>query len=400
MALTSTLFVTGQPKPNHPAAGKAGFAPQLTVGHHWPGLLEPGRSASMFWKTPLLLVAILTLLGKEAHATTYWVPRCGSPVLVGDKLVFAEPGREPHRLICIGKKDGKKVWETTDVHNLLRVWFAVSNQCIVTVGNDVEKCDPATGQLALLHRTGYEGAVWLRNLQDGNLLVGGETNNVDYLACLDSRFWQRVWERPRITRTVALGQDALLCGEASRKTATNGSYSPIGERWVALSKQDGKLLWSCPPFANATAISNYFLAYLKDTITCLNQRDGETVKEFRIQQQPYAQASLTSKDQQLLVRTFQSEFDTNYHPKYVFFSLAVPGLQWRKLTEIEWNSALEAENDVRDDDYAYSASIAPQWDITSITRTETKTGKREDLYQEGVPPALRPHPLPPTPADE
>jgi hypothetical protein len=25
---------------NHPAAGKAGIAPQLTIGHHWPGLPE------------------------------------------------------------------------------------------------------------------------------------------------------------------------------------------------------------------------------------------------------------------------------------------------------------------------------------------------------------------------
>ena len=29
--------------PNHPAAGKAGIAPQLTIGSHWPGLPEPER---------------------------------------------------------------------------------------------------------------------------------------------------------------------------------------------------------------------------------------------------------------------------------------------------------------------------------------------------------------------
>ena len=29
---------------NKPAAGKAGLARQLTVGHHCPGLPEPGRS--------------------------------------------------------------------------------------------------------------------------------------------------------------------------------------------------------------------------------------------------------------------------------------------------------------------------------------------------------------------
>ena len=31
---------------NHPAPGKAGIASRLAIGHHWPGLPEPGRSAS------------------------------------------------------------------------------------------------------------------------------------------------------------------------------------------------------------------------------------------------------------------------------------------------------------------------------------------------------------------
>ena len=30
--------------PNHPAAGKAGIASRLAIGHHCPGLPEPGRS--------------------------------------------------------------------------------------------------------------------------------------------------------------------------------------------------------------------------------------------------------------------------------------------------------------------------------------------------------------------
>ena len=29
--------------PNKPAAPNAGIAPQLTIGHHWPGVGEPGR---------------------------------------------------------------------------------------------------------------------------------------------------------------------------------------------------------------------------------------------------------------------------------------------------------------------------------------------------------------------
>jgi hypothetical protein len=39
---------------NHPAAGKAGIASGLAIGHHWPGLPEPGRwaqSAGAAWMT-------------------------------------------------------------------------------------------------------------------------------------------------------------------------------------------------------------------------------------------------------------------------------------------------------------------------------------------------------------
>lgn len=30
-------------KSNQPAAGNAGIASQLTIGHHWPGVPEPER---------------------------------------------------------------------------------------------------------------------------------------------------------------------------------------------------------------------------------------------------------------------------------------------------------------------------------------------------------------------
>ena len=41
------LEITLSGKANEPAAGKAGIAPLLAIGHHWPGLPEPGRSADL-----------------------------------------------------------------------------------------------------------------------------------------------------------------------------------------------------------------------------------------------------------------------------------------------------------------------------------------------------------------
>jgi hypothetical protein len=52
-------------EPNHPVAGKAGFASLLTVGHHWPGLPEPGRyrdmklhSLLLGWRAPAQVLRV------------------------------------------------------------------------------------------------------------------------------------------------------------------------------------------------------------------------------------------------------------------------------------------------------------------------------------------------------
>ena len=346
------------------------------------------RSAAMTSKTILLLVAILILPGKEAHASSYRVLKFGTPVLVDDKLVFAEPGREPHRLICIAKEGGKKLWEITDVKQKLQPWLLGSNQLFVTVGGDIENCDPGSGKLTLRHRSGYARGVSLKDQQDGCVLAQGEKYEVDYLSCLDAGSWRVVWEVPRITGVIAPGQGVLLCEQGTRKPAEGGGYSLVDQRWVALSKEDGRVFWSSAAFAQGAAVDRYFLVYLKDTIHCLNQRDGTTVKQFRIHQTPYAPVSFATKDQQLLVNTF--EFSRDSQLRRTFFSLTIPGLEWSKLTESDWKSALGVQYEVRDDNYVYSSSIEPDGSNTTINRTEIKTGKREELYREPMPSKLRP----------
>jgi len=44
LALPSSSHPMNANAPNHPAAGQAGIAPQLAIGHRWPGLPEPARS--------------------------------------------------------------------------------------------------------------------------------------------------------------------------------------------------------------------------------------------------------------------------------------------------------------------------------------------------------------------
>jgi hypothetical protein len=39
-------------EPNKPVPPNAGIAFRMTIGHHWPGVGEPGRSAKLQHHTP------------------------------------------------------------------------------------------------------------------------------------------------------------------------------------------------------------------------------------------------------------------------------------------------------------------------------------------------------------
>ena len=46
---TSAFLGRGVASLNQPAAGNAGIASRLTIGHHWPGVPEPERWAVYIW---------------------------------------------------------------------------------------------------------------------------------------------------------------------------------------------------------------------------------------------------------------------------------------------------------------------------------------------------------------
>ena len=337
-------------------------------------------------------------------AHSIYFPTFGTPVLVGDKLVFAAPefpGFGSHRLICIAKQDGRKIWEKTDKKEKMRLWFILNKQLIVTSRDSIQKCDPDSGQFELLYHTGFDQDVYVENPQDGTLLVGGAKANVDYLALVDCNSWRKLWEAPRITGALAAGQDAILCEQATRVPVPGGGYSLTDERWLALSKSNGKVMWQCSCFPTAAgvyptvvAISNFFLVYdLEDTIQCLNQRDGTVVSRFKIQKQSDASVQIMAGEQDLLVKTSQFQIST-LQDKSVFFALSVPDLKWHKLSEDKWNRAMRDKFEVRDDSYVYYPSITPDWQTTIMNRREIKTGHLTELYQEPVPAELRRKPKP------
>lgn len=351
----------------------------------------------------IIIWTLLLLPVHEASAGRPYVPEFQWPVLIGDKLVFAVPefpGFGAHRLICIAKQDGRKIWEKTDEKEKMQPLFVLNNQLIVTAGDSIRKCDPDSGKFEVLYRTGFDQDFYVENPQDGTLLVGGAKTNVDYLALVDCNSWRKLWEVPRITVVIAAGQDAILCEEGIRVPVPGGGYSLRDQRWLVLSKSGGKVLWACSwsPDAGiysttAVAVSNFFLVYLDETIQCLNQRDGTTVSRFKIQRQPDASVQIMARGQDLLVKTSQFQIST-LQDKSIFFALSVPDLKWRKLSEDKWNRAMKDRWEVRDGSYLYYPSITSDWQTTSMNRREIKTGHLTELYQESVPAELRRKPVP------
>jgi hypothetical protein len=327
-----------------------------------------------------------------AVANSIYIPQFGRPLPVADRIVFAEPGEEPHRLICIAKQGGKKLWEVSDTNYVIQPCFVASNQVIVTVGADVEECDPESGRLTRLYRSGYdERAVFLIKMQDGSTLVQGIKSNIDCVAFVPNGSWRAVWEVPRIALVITAGQDALFCGEATRRPLANGTFTYSDERYIALSRENGRIMWSFPPlssrqphFLKGAAVSNFFLVYVDGTIHCLNQQSGATVGRYKIYEAPSGPVSLLAQDEHLLVRA-RRDLSTNVDLPYSYFLLTIPSLQRHNLTRHDWEDAVAMHNGTMDPDYVYSTSTDTDWLNTSIIRTKIKTGNRTELYREPLP---------------
>jgi hypothetical protein len=345
----------------------------------------------MTWRALILLGAVLTAESFRAVANRIYVPEFTTPFLVGDKVIFGAPefpGHSTHRLICIEKGDGKKLWEKTEETAKMRAWFVMNGQLILTIGNDIQNCDPETGKCRLLYRTGYDKDVYIREQEGDLLLVEGPRNNVDYLSLVDRKSWRKIWEVSRISGVVARGKDTLLCMQGDRHSEPGGGYSLRNQRSVALSVSDGTISWSHPgpQFVEAAAVSNYFLVYANGSIQCLNQSDGTLVRRSNWKQESVVPAQMLARDQKLLVKILQ--FDAvSIKPKNVLFTLSVPDLKQGELSEDEWKKAWGEKFEVKDDVSLFYSSISSDWKTNSVCREVIKTGKVTELYQEPVPPA-------------
>jgi hypothetical protein len=224
--------------------------------------------------------------------------------------------------------------------------------------------------------------------QDGTLLLAGGGNDMGYLERVDTGSWRALWKVDHHGWVVAGAPRVLLCARDTRTPVKNGRYTASDQCWVALSKQDGTVLWSCKSSAAGAAVGDYFLVFLKDTIDCRNQMDGTVVKSLKINMEPYLPVSLVAKGDRLLVDIFR------VRANHVHFSLSVPALERDALSQVDWDSATRTPP-VQDGEYSYESVTSADWQSTSVVRTEIRTGKRQVLYEEPLPPELRQRPTRP-----
>jgi hypothetical protein len=368
------LFLTLAGTRNH-----AGAQPSSTNGSENPS--HPGNS---------------TIVRDEIYDIDLYTPKFEMLTVASGKLLFMEPGFDPHRLICIATDTGMKLWEITEATQGLRPGFLLNNQFIVMVGSDVDRCDLDSGRLTMLYRPGYDGRdIYLIKQPDDFIFVHGTRSNVDYLALVDAASWRVWWEAPRVHSVIGIGQDVVLCEQVTRMPVAGGGYGFVNQNWTAVAKSNGKVMWTRPPCAKCAAVSNYFLTYLSDTISCLDERDGSVVRKFTMSREPYPYLvdELATRDQELLIKSRQRLAATNDISipmfKHVYFSLSVPDLHWKKLSESEWNDAFKKQFEIKDSTYEYTTSTDADWKNTTIVRTEIKTGNRTELYREPVPPRYR-----------
>src|SRR6266545_920511 len=226
------------------------------------------------------VIACIVGVGSNALGTSYYFPKFGTPIFVGDKIVFAGPGWKSHRVICIAVKDGKKVWEISDPAHVLQPALAFDGRVIITAGSDIEALRPQDGSRQILLHTGYQ-QLSLQHFAGDALFCAGESNDSLKLAQINTNTWQRTWEATGVERVIAEGKETLICEWQSRRRVEAGVFRLTGEAYVGLSKSSGREQWRLgTPLAvwlTAAAVDDCFVVSLEDSVLCLQQRDGKVL---------------------------------------------------------------------------------------------------------------------------
>jgi outer membrane protein assembly factor BamB len=357
------------------------------------------------------LLMVFGFIPNSAVATSIHFPSFGAPVVVENKLIFADQIEEARRMICIDRRTGKRLWETSDYERAVEPCFSSEDGLVVMSGSDFKKCDVETGKLMPLYQTGFEACSY-RVADKGQVFVVGHRRNVDYLAAVDLADWRKRWEAPRVHHVLAQGSEIVLCAEGTREAAEGGSVIPKGayryvnNAVVGISRESGKVVWR-QPFSDddwtppALAMSNCFIVAINGRALCLRQTDGYVLKQLEVGGNHVPVAFARRGDKVLMWLN------------YSVSEMTVPGLEKRDLfyaggywsevhvcedvvvaTSLYENHAWHIPSGKRlwkvgqwnaargQDGFIYFGSPDDGGRTTSMNKIEITTGKVERLYQE------------------
>lgn len=347
----------------------------------------------------------------------------GTPIVLGDRVVFNAPAQRGDRITCIRRSDGAILWKIAAATNRLEALFAQDHQVVVKIGPGVHGCDPATGRLTLLHQTRFEDS-FIEKLDHRRVLIQGERAGVDYLTGVDTSTWRQIWEAPRICRVLARGKDTLLCEEGTRKQMGNG-YSIVDQNVLGISPDDGRVLWRYSPWPDmlligATAVDEYFVVNTGLSYLCLGQADAKIMGDYR-QSDTYEHYGMTESEGRLLVEAIKRPSTSlRMPPPFVYLEFALPGFQMKEIAGRQLKSAVVCRHgdiligwtfgrveayhartgrrlwrggpggwDGIHDGFIYYSDVDPTERYVSINRLNVQTGKRKQLYREELPDELR-----------
>ena len=372
-----------------------------------------------------------SLKGPARHELIdYYSKAFGTPIVTGQYLIFSDPEPKPHRIVCVTRNKGEKIWEVKDDRSVLHPWFMLEGNLVVTKGGDVFQCNIQYGALSLLYKTGYARCD-LTAYALPLVLIRGEKENADYLSLVDLRESRKKWEKYRMRRVIAQGHAVMLCLSSERQYNSDGSYSDVNQKIVAISSTDGKELWRRHQSAvrwdvEGVAISEYFVVNVAGTIRSYEQKTGNCIKTLRLQGEPWQAVCLAIQNRSVLVRTQEgaSSFAVE-----VVYALGVPDLNKTELTMADWRSAvcttsgdtvIDSTDGVTEgydrntgrkiwrgeprdwngihDGWIYYSTTEANGTHRSVNKIEVSTGRRVKIYEEVIPRELqrKPHAVKPS----
>jgi hypothetical protein len=366
-------------------------------------------------KSLVLAITLCVFVPFLAHSLTPGrSPKFGTPVVTKDHILFAGPGSRPHRLICIPRAGGDKVWEIQDSAEALNPFFEMDDQVIITKGTKIFSCSLKDGSTNLLFDTCFKYC-WLAPGDSPFVKVRGIKGSREALALVNLREKSQIWEITNLDHVVAESTNFILFRLSD---VTNNA----GRRLTAISKTTGEVQSHYPVpypttpgpssgvFTGATS-GDYFVVDFGYTVHCIEQKSGKTVQEHKMEGFRFPFAPPVARGDSVVVWDHEG---ANFLSGNVLYSLNVPNLERLEIAIMDGNpmpfeifgdflvgKTFPLAHDLKakrriwfggdwncsgvHDGFIYFSVMDEDGKNTSINKIEVGTGKKTLLYREALP---------------